>query len=153
MRSPAGVFMNRMQLRSGFVPALALVAAAGVTGCSGSDSLPSLKVYEVKGRVVLANGQPLSGGFISFVPKGDLSITPSGVIGPDGTFSLVTGGSGEGAPPGDYKVRVEAPEFQQSDRKSRRRPLIPPKYSDEDSSDIVITVRAESNHLDPILLK
>jgi hypothetical protein len=124
-----------------------------MTGCGGSDSLPSLTVYEVKGKVVLANGQPLSGGFISFVPKGNLPITPSGVIGPDGTFSLVTGGSGEGAPPGDYKVRVEAPQLQQADQKSRRRPLIPPKYADEDSSGIVITVRAESNRLDPILLK
>jgi hypothetical protein len=112
-----------------------------------------LPVYEVKGKVVFADGKPLSGGFISFVPKGDLPITPSAVIGADGTFSLVTGGSGEGAPPGEYKVRIESPRFQRSDPKSRTRPLIPPKYTDEDSSGLVITVRAETNQLEPIRLR
>jgi len=130
-----------------------VVVSAGLTGCRGSDSLPSLPVYEVKGKVVLPDGKPLPGGIISFVPKGDLALTPSGVIGPDGTFSLITGGSGEGAPPGDYKVRVETPQFQQPDSKSRKRPLFPPKYTDEDSSGVIITVRAESNHLNPIVLK
>jgi len=126
---------------------------AGLAGCGGSDSLPSLPVYEVKGKVVLADGKPLTGGFISFVPKGDLPVTPSGVIGPDGTFSVVTGGSGEGAPAGDYKIRVEAPQFQQPAPKFKTRPLYPPRYADEDSSGLVITVRAEPNRLEPIVLK
>jgi hypothetical protein len=112
-----------------------------------------LSVYEVKGKVVLADGQPLSSGWITFVPKGDLPVTPSSEIHPDGTFSLVTGGSGEGAPPGDYKVRVEAPQFQQAAPKSRKKPVFPAKYNDEDSSGLVITVRAESNQLEPIRLK
>ena len=61
----------------------------------------------------------LSGGWIYFVRKaGDLPVTPSGVIGPDGTFSLVTGGSGEGAPPGEYKVRIEAPPVQTDGKNS-----------------------------------
>jgi len=135
------------------ISGLLVAGWAGLTGCRGSDSLPSLPVYEVKGKVVLANGKPLPGGVISFVPKGDLPVTPSGVIGPDGTFSLVTGGSGEGAPPGDYKIRVEAPQFQQAAPKLKKRPLFPPKYNDEDSSGLVITVRAEPNRLEPILLK
>lgn len=149
----AVIHANRKQIRAGLLPGLVLAVSAGVAGCGGSNSLPSLAVYEVKGKVVLADGKPLPGGIISFVPKGDLPITPSGVIGPDGTFSLVTGGSGEGAPVGDYKIRVEAPELQQVDHRSRRRPLLPSKYTDEDSSHIEITVRAESNHLDPIVLK
>ncbi|MGO9462995.1 MAG: carboxypeptidase-like regulatory domain-containing protein [Isosphaeraceae bacterium] len=132
---------------------LFVAGSLGLTGCGGSDSLPSLPVYEVKGKVVLADGKPLTGGFISFVPRGDLPVTPGGAIGPDGTFSLVTGGSGEGAPPGDYKVRVEAPQFQQAGPKSRKRPLYPFKYTDEDSSGLVVTVRAETNRLEPIVLK
>ena len=91
---------------------LVVAVWAGLAGCRNSDSLPALPVYEVKGKVLLADGKPLRGGLISFVPKGDLPVTPSGVIASDGTFSLVTGGSGDGAPPGDYKVRVEAPQFQ-----------------------------------------
>ena len=60
----------------------------------------SCKVYDVTGKVCWPMAsRSTAAGFI-FVPKGDLPITPSGVIGADGTFSLVTGGSGEGAPPG-----------------------------------------------------
>jgi hypothetical protein len=135
--------------------AAGLLAAmlAPVVGCGHSDSIPAYPVYEVKGQVVLADGKPLSGGWISFVPKGDLPVTPSGEIGPDGTFSLKTGGSGEGAPQGDYKVRVEAPQLQSGPSKSRRRAAFPSKYTDEDSSGLVVTVKAESNRLEPIVLK
>ena len=63
------------------------------------------------GQGAAADGKPLSSGIISFVPKGDLPSTPSAQIGSDGTFSVVTGGSGEGAPSGEYKVRIEAPEL------------------------------------------
>ena len=129
-----------------------LVAAtlATVTGCGHSDSLPSYQVYEVKGQVLLANGKPLDTGRVFFVPKGDLPLTPSGEIGPDGTFSVVTGGSGEGVPAGEYKLRIEAIQYQSP---KNRKPLIPPKYADEDSSGLVVTVRAEPNHLDPIRLR
>jgi hypothetical protein len=126
---------------------------AGLTGCGSSDSLPALPVYEVTGKVLLSNGKPLEGGWISFVPKGDLTVTPSGPIGPDGTFSLVTGGSGNGAPLGDYKVRIEAPQFQQAPSRSKKRSPFPTKYSDEDSSGIIVSVRAEANRLEPIRLR
>ncbi len=126
---------------------------ASLVGCGHSDSLPAFQVYEVKGTVLLANGKPLGGGWIYFVPKGDLPVTPSAVIGNDGSFSLSTGGSGDGAPAGDYKVRVESPQLQQAAVTARKKPVFPPKYTDEDSSGVVITVRAESNRLEPILLK
>jgi len=124
---------------------------AGLAGCSHSDSLPVLQVYQVKGKVLLADGKPLSGGWVTFVPKGDLSVTPSGVIADDGTFSLVTGGSGEGAPAGEYKIRVEAPQFHAAAKS--KKPPFPFKYTDEDSSGVVITVRADTNQLEPIRLK
>ncbi len=132
-------------------PVVALLAGLG--GCHNSDSLPSLHVYEVKGKVLLADGKPLSEGWIYFVPKGDLPLTPSGVISSDGTFSLVTGGSGDGAPAGDYKLRVESPRLQQAAATSRKKPPFPGKYGDEDSSGLVVTVRAESNQLEPIRLR
>jgi hypothetical protein len=131
---------------------LVLAASAGLAGCRNSEGLPALQVYEVKGKVLLADGKPLTGGWIYLVPKGDLPLTPSGEIGSDGSFSIVTGGSGEGAPPGDYKVRVEAPQFQTSPQ-ARKKPLFPFKYNDEDSSGLQVTVRAEANRLEPIRLK
>ncbi len=130
---------------------LVVAVCAGLAGCGKSDSLPVLQVYDVKGKVLLADGKPLSGGQIYFVPNGDLALTPSGVIGPDGTFSLVTGGSGAGAPPGQYKVRIEARQFQADGKVAK--PRFPVRYNDEDSSGVLITVRAEPNQLEPILLK
>jgi hypothetical protein len=124
---------------------------AGVTGCSNSQALPVLKVYEVRGKVLLADGKPLADGWVYFVPKGDLTLTPSGPIGTDGSFSIVTGGSGEGAPAGDYKVRVESP-LHQATQKAKK-PLYPFKYTDEDSSGIVVTVKPEPNQLEPLVLK
>jgi hypothetical protein len=144
---------NRRCVRTGFLAWVAVSVAATLNGCRGSDSLPSLPVYQVTGKVVLADGKPLSGGFISFVPKDGLAVTPSSTIGPDGTFSLVTGGSGDGAPAGEYKVRVEAPQLQHAAARSKRRPVFPDKYRDEDSSGLVITVRADANQLEPIRLK
>ena len=69
----------------------------------------------------------------------------------DGTFKVVTGGSGDGAPAGEYKVRIEAPELP-PDPKTKKT-LFPSKYTDEDSSHIVVTVLPQENHLDPIRLE
>jgi hypothetical protein len=142
---------DQKRFRARWFGLLLLTVSAGLTGCSRSDSLPKLQVYEVKGKVVLADGKPLPSGLVSFVPIGDLSITPSAEIASDGTFSLVTGGSGEGAPIGDYKVRIEAPGLQANPKSKKS--LFPFKYTDEDSSGLVVTVRAQSNQLDPFRLK
>jgi hypothetical protein len=150
MRVDPATRTDRGLRRRRWTVGLTAVALAAAVGCGQSDTLPSYRVYEVKGRVLLATGKPLDGGWVYFVPKGDLPLTPSGVIGPDGTFSVVTGGSGEGAPAGDYKLRIEAPQYQTA---KTRKPVIPTKYQDEDSSGLVVTVRAEPNHLDPIRLR
>jgi hypothetical protein len=143
------VYINLRQI----LGSLSAVALAMLAGCGQTTSLPSYAVYEVNGKVLLANGRPLTGGWISFVPKGALPVTPSAEIRSDGTFSLVTGGSGLGAPPGDYKLRIEAPQFQQVASKAKRKPLFPTKYLDEDSSGLVVSVRADTNELEPIRLK
>ncbi len=142
----------RGRMAAGWSGAVLLAAVAGLSGCGQSDRLPKLSVYEVTGKVVLADGKPLSSGVISFVPKGDLAITPSASISSDGTFKVVTGGSGDGAPAGDYKVRVEAPELFHPDPKTKKA-IFPIKYTDEDSSNIIVTVLPQENHLDPIVLK
>jgi hypothetical protein len=149
-------FSGEAKLRRGLLvthsmSVLIVAVSAGLAGCGKSDALPVFQVYDVKGKVLLADGKPLSGGQIYFVPKGDLPGTPSGEIGPDGTFSLVTGGSGKGAPPGEYKVRIESPQFRADGKVGK--PQFPARYNDEDSSGVLITVRAETNQLEPILLK
>jgi hypothetical protein len=130
---------------------LLVTACVAIAGCRGGDALPSLQVYPVKGKVLLADGTPLTSGWVYFVPKSGLTITPSAQLAPDGTFSIVTGGSGEGAPAGDYKVRIEAPQFG-GGPKSKKSPF-PFKYTDEDSSGLDVTVQAQPNDLEPFRLK
>lgn len=149
MKSNAGMTGDRSRRRR-WMTGLVVAAWAALAGCQKADKLPVLEVYPVKGQVLLADGKPLDGGWIYFVPKGDLAVTPSAEIGADGSFSLVTGGSGEGAPPGEYKVRIETPQIPAV---KNRKPVVPPKYNDEDSSKLVFTVRPEPNQLEPIRLK
>jgi hypothetical protein len=120
-----------------------------LAGCGGS-SFSTPATYEVKGRVLLASGKPLAAGRVTFVAADGLLPQASGEIQPDGEFSLTTRVPGDGAVPGKYKVRIEPVEG-----KSRRpnRPGFPVKYVDEDSSGLVVTVRAGTNQLDPIRLK
>lgn len=67
---------TRKRTSAGWLSTLALAAAAGISGCSQSDSLPKLQVYEVKGQVVLADGKPLKTGVVSFVSADGLPVTP-----------------------------------------------------------------------------
>jgi hypothetical protein len=94
-----------------FLPVTAAALALWSGGCSSpSKELP--KTYDVTGKVVFKNGQPLSGGTIQFQPTTDSGLTTTGRIQPDGGFSLNTL-VGEtklpGAAAGKYRVTVIPP--------------------------------------------
>lgn len=150
----AGLFRMRGGVRGRAVRdwlGLAAVVAAIAPGCGGSDGSPG-PLASVSGRVLLANGKPLTRGRVTFVSK-DASAPPaSGDLGPDGSFKLTTRTPDDGAVPGDYKVRIE-PAAVPNARPEAVKPPFPVKYIDEDSSAIVVTVRGEANQLDPIRLK
>ncbi|MDR3664266.1 MAG: hypothetical protein P4L86_28445, partial [Mycobacterium sp.] len=76
---------------------LLLLLALG--GCGGPG--PSLgTLYPVTGQVLLADGKPLTGGSVQFIPKQG-GLPASGKIGPDGTFALRSLKTREGAAPGE----------------------------------------------------
>ena len=135
---------------------LILGFSMAIPACGGNSGAPPVvKVYGVKGSVLLADGRPLPGGRIYFVPEGG-AMTSEGRIGPDGSYSLETGASGEGAPEGTFKVRVEPsdPSVFASAGAGRGKKLpFPARYLDEDSSLIKVTIKPESNTLEPIRLK
>src|SRR5271166_2991911 len=80
------------------------VLVLGWAGCgTGQYSGP---VYPVEGQVVLANGKPLTGGAVQFIPK-EGGMLAFGKIDRDGKFSLVSLDQRQGAAPGEYKVRIE----------------------------------------------
>ena len=108
-----------------------------IPACGGnSGAPPHVKVYEVKGSVLLADGRPMPGGRIYFVPE-DGVMTSEGLIGSDGSYSLATGESGEGAPSGRFKVRVEPSDpsvfaVASRGRGKGKKPPFPARYLDED---------------------
>lgn len=70
-----------------------LVLATSLSGCGPS-------VGSVKGRVLLPNGEPLTGGQITFVSKDGKGKPASGIIKPDGTYEV------SGAPVGPCNIGV-----------------------------------------------
>ncbi len=101
-------------------------------GCGGTSEQSSnlLKPVPVKGTVTY-KGKPLTGGTIRFEPE-DGGREASGNIEPDGSFSLSTFGSADGAVAGTHKVAVEPPSGQPK--------ALPAKYKSAASSGIVLEV-------------
>jgi hypothetical protein len=148
----------RERSRAGRGRVLAGLLAVGLAGCrDGSEFGPVVPVYEVRGKVMLAGKKPLTSGRVYFVPTQEPFLTPSGAVGPDGTFRLTTARSGEGAPPGSYKVRVEpegaAPYVKKGAFYGPRNLPYPFRYLDEDSSGLTASVKPGPNELAPFVLK
>lgn len=81
--------MVRLRMRRALPGALWLVTIAlAAPGCSSSEELP--KTYTVSGKVMLKNGKPLKGGFITFTSVLSDEQRAYGTIGDDGTFKLDT---------------------------------------------------------------
>ena len=75
--------------------------------CSSCGS--SNKLYNVSGRVMY-KGAPAAGATVFFQRQGADPLHEQNIMGivqPDGSFNLVCGPHGEGAPPGDYDVLIE----------------------------------------------
>ncbi len=143
-----------MLRRSWFAVLPALTAALAI-GCGGAgDAVPKLSLNPVKGKVVLDDGKPLTAGRVVLVSP-TTGISPNGKIGPDGSFVLSSGEQGEGAPAGDYKVKIE-PEFAlgASSAKPKAGGKLPFAgiYVDEDTSGLKVTVKDGDNSLEPFKL-
>jgi hypothetical protein len=83
----------------------------------------------------------------------------TGAIGADGTFTLKTPSAGDGAVPGEYRVRIVPDDARLAPVKKGNaitRDLsklpYPPKYLDADTSELVATIKAETNQLPPFKL-
>jgi len=136
------------------VTALCLVVLLGFGGCS-SDAIGNWTVYPVRGKVLLADGKPLTAGRVTFMSP-EKALEFSGPIGPDGSFSIMYGEK-EGAPEGKYVVRIdpELPKGLTKGRsKSKKQPALPfsKKYMDESTSGLTVVVQAGPNDLEPFKL-
>ena len=142
--------MRAFALPSGLTRGSVLILAA-LAGCSDEYGA-SEPTFAVTGKVVLADGKPLTAGRVTFVAKDGLKPPASGEIAADGRFALTTRAPNDGAIPGDYKVRVE-PAAAVAGNAALRGLRFPIKYVDEDSSGLTVTVKATENALEPIKLR
>ena len=130
-----------------------LFVVAGLMLCSGcGPKLP--KTATVGGRVTY-NGKPVVSGTIVFQPA--QGRPAMGEIQPDGTFKLTTFESGDGALLGKHRVTIEArnvrkPPPMEGAGASNIAPkvewLVPRKYANSDSSNLIAEVKPGQNNID-----
>jgi hypothetical protein len=111
-----------------------------LAGCGGSGSPFAGARYPVKGKVLLADGKPLTSGrvvFISHAPPASAAAD----IGGDGAFEF-KGPSGDGLPEATYKVHIAgaAPAG-----KASGKPAFASKYLDEEDSGLTATVTSDES--------
>lgn len=147
---------------------LALLASlVVVAGCKPAG--PDIDAYPVTGKVTL-NGSPVAGATVTFVPSGE-GKSAVGMTDDTGTYTLKTYDGVEGAPAGEYKVKIvkyeggaapaeaapppsgEDQEYSEDyagaeEETAEPKNLLPEKYADESSSGLTATVTEGENSID-----
>ena len=87
--------------------AVSILVTVGIvlTGCSNSSRPPT---YPVTGTVTM-QGKPVAGAAITFVPTGE-GDAASAITDSEGKYALMTWKAGDGARPGEYRVKVSKQE-------------------------------------------
>ncbi len=124
--------------------ALALACAA----CGNKNSL-----YPVAGRVTY-QGNPAAGAAVFLHRRGADAMnehTVMGIVGEDGSFELVCGSLGKGAPPGEYDVLIEwkRDTGQGKGRPQRGADRLKGRYADPQHPRFHVVVKAERTQLAP----
>jgi hypothetical protein len=120
---------------------LAVALVLVVTGCGGSNSAADLPRYAVKGKVLLADGKPLTSGRLIFLSDSPPA-SATADIGSDGTFD-VKGTSGDGLPEAKYRVRVSP--GGPAGTKTAVKPAFASKYLDDEDSGLTATVTSDES--------
>ncbi len=134
---------------------LLLMLAATSLGCSSGETalLPGRSpTIPVHGKITL-NGAPIEGATVMFFSE-KLAITSYGKTDATGNYQLTTYEPGDGAPVGHYQVSVKKSQqtiVEPSDHpaippKSQTSQLLPPQYSDYDSSQLKAVVAEGGNN-------
>jgi hypothetical protein len=115
-----------------------------IVGMAGCQARSGGKFVAVRGKVAM-NGAPLTSGAVTFQPdgeKGNQSLhIPVGTLDAQGQYEL-TSATQKGAPPGWYKVAINAQE--PIDPKNPYAPpkhLINPKFGDASTSGLAVEVK------------
>jgi hypothetical protein len=130
-----------------YLSGLVIVMLAGCGGGGGP------KLYPVRGTVLFQD-QPAAGATVVFHPVAATNHStpkPSGVVKPDGTFTLTTHPHGDGAPAGEYVVVVT---WYGEGARSVENPVskLPARYADGQASPLKATVKDGPTELEPFKL-
>ncbi len=135
---------------------LSLLALSCWTGCGQGASLERLPVHPVQGIIKYGN-EKLEGAFVVFhpAPGSDPRVLPArGSVGGDGSFTVTTYESSDGAVEGEYIVTVVRTPLVERDGDQIAGPnVLPEKYSKAESSDLKVRVQAGPNQLEPLTLR
>jgi hypothetical protein len=120
---------------------------SAVAGCSWKGPPPP-QTFPVSGKVLLANGQPLSTGWVVLHPKTPPGNEAMGAVQKDGTFVLGTFGKDDGALPGRYVVTVGPPPGIPGGANTAARAGIPKRYWEAGTSPLTVEVKAQEKNDD-----
>ena len=125
---------------------------SGLSGCGQSDRLPKLQVYEVTGKVVLADGKPLSSGCDLVRPERRPADHSQREDRPGRNILAGHGWVGRGSTGGRIQGSHRSARSSSRTRSPRNR-FSRSSTPTKTARDIVVTVLPQANQLDPIVLK
>lgn len=127
-----------------------VVAVVSITGASCRSSHD---LYPVSGTVTY-KGTPAAGAVVFFQRQGADPMNEHlimGIVQQDGSFSLVCGPYGAGAPPGAYDVLIEWKQNRNQPKglATKAHDRLKGRYADPKNLRLHAIVQAETNHLPP----
>ena len=133
-----------------------LLCTLTVSGLACTSCTSSNRLYPVSGTVTY-KGKPAAGAALFFQRQGRDRMNEQmimGIVQEDGSFELVCGSLGKGAPPGEYDVLIE---WKRIIGQSKGRPQHGPdklkgRYADRKHPLLHATVEAKATNLPPVAL-
>jgi len=130
-----------------FLCALVPVILGSVTGCSSDTE----KTYPVSGVVVWSDGQPateLKGATVELQLKDAAArkVSPTGEVQSDGSFTLRSYKTDDGAPAGEYRALV-MPQMPQVSRRPEDVTIMDRRFENFLTSQLEVTIEPKENRI------
>jgi hypothetical protein len=128
---------------------LALAALVAAAGCNQKGPVLPATV-PAKGMIQLASGQPMREGRLQLIPKDKGGVEAFGDVKPDGSFTLTSYKTDDGAVPGRYVVSISPYNYAApggSPARIRSDGQIPGKYLEAETSKLEVEIKKPDNDL------